>query len=148
MNIKDCVIILCIMIFMSLFSNVLGTPATVIESIPGLIMLADIALLGILMAKYLPGNIPSVAYIVTLGCFLTYPGVPGSDFITAHVSKVGFIALCTPLLAYAGIAIGKDLDTFKKNGWRIVVLACVVFTGTYIGSAIIAQAILKFLGQI
>ncbi len=148
MNIKDCVIILCIMIFMSLFSNVLGTSATVMESIPGLVMLAIIALLGILMARYLPGNIPSVAYIVTLGCILTYPGVPGSAFITEHVSKVGFIALCTPLLAYAGIAIGKDLDTFKKNGWRIVVLACVVFTGTYIGSAIIAQALLKFLGQI
>jgi putative effector of murein hydrolase LrgA (UPF0299 family) len=51
-------------------------------------------------------------------------------------------------LAYAGVAIGKDLDDFAKSGWRIVVVACVVFIGTYIGSAIIAQAILKYLGQI
>ena len=120
MSIKDTIIVLLIVSFMSLFSNVLGTPTGIIDSIPGLLILAAIALAGILMAKVLPGNIP----------------------------KIGFVSLCTPILAYAGVAIGKDLDAFAKNGWRIVVLACVVFTGTYIGSAIIAQAILKYLGQI
>lgn len=148
MSIKDCVIVLLIMIVGSLFANVIGTKAGVLESLPGLFLLAGIALLGILMARYLPGNIPSVAYVVTLGCILTYPGVPGSAFITEHVAKVGFVNLCTPLLAYAGISIGKDMDAFSKSGWRIIVVACVVFTGTYIGSAIIAQAILKYLGQI
>lgn len=148
MSIKDCVIVLLIMVVGSLFANVLGTKAGVLESIPGLLLLAAIALAGILLARVLPGNIPSVAYVVTLGCILTYPGVPGSAFITEHVGKVGFVNLCTPLLAYAGISIGKDMDAFSKSGWRIIVVACVVFTGTYIGSAIIAQAILKYLGQI
>ena len=36
---------------------------------------------------------------------------------------------------------------FAKTGWRIVILAIVVFVGTYIASAIIAQCILKALGQ-
>ncbi len=148
MSIKDCVIILGIMIIMSLFSNIIATPAGVLESLPGLFILALLALAGILLGRYMPGKIPAVAYVVTLGCILTYPAVPGSQFISYYTGKVGFIALCTPLLAYAGIAIGKDLNTFKKNGWRIVVLACVVFIGTYFGSAIIAQAILKALGQI
>ena len=40
------------------------------------------------------------------------------------------------------------MDAFKKTGWRIVVLACVIFVGTYLGSAIIAEVILKALGQI
>lgn len=107
-----------------------------------------LAIAGVILAKYLPGRIPAVAYIVTLGCILTYPTMPGSDVINEAVKKVGFLQLCTPILAYAGIAIGKDLDAFAKSGWRIVVVACVVFTGTYIGSAIIAQTILKALGQI
>lgn len=148
MSIKDSLIVLLIVSFMSIFSNVLGTGAGIVESIPGLLILAGIALAGIALAKVLPGNIPSVAYVVTLGCILTYPAVPCSSFINYWVQKVGFVALCTPILAYAGVAIGKDLDAFAKNGWRIVVLACVVFTGTYIGSAIIAQAILKAIGQI
>ena len=65
-----------------------------------------------------------------------------------YVKQIGFVALCTPILAYAGISIGKDLDAFAKTGWRICLLSCVVFIGTYIASAIIAQAILTALGQI
>ena len=64
------------------------------------------------------------------------------------MKNVGFVALCTPILAYAGVSIGKDLDAFAKTGWRIVILAIVVFVGTYIASAIIAQCIFKALGQI
>ena len=71
-----------------------------------------------------------------------------SDIVNGYVKNVGFVALCTPILAYAGVSIGKDLDDFAKTGWRIVILAIVVFVGTYIASAIIAQCILKALGQI
>lgn len=148
MSIKDTITVLLIVCVMSLVSNVLGTKFGLVEAIPGLLILTVIAVAGILMAKYLPGNVPSVAYVVTLGCILTYPAVPGSAIINAYVAKVGFVSLCTPLLAYAGVAIGKDLDEFAKSGWRIVLVACVVFIGTYIGSAVIAQCILKYLGQI
>ncbi len=148
MSIKDTITVLLIVCVMSLVSNVLGTKFGLLEAIPGLLILTLIAVAGILLAKYLPGNIPSVAYVVTLGCILTYPAVPGATIINSYVAKVGFVSLCTPLLAYAGVAIGKDLDEFAKSGWRIVLVACVVFVGTYIGSAIIAQCILKSLGQI
>jgi len=58
------------------------------------------------------------------------------------------MALCTPILAYAGIAIGKDLDEFKKQGVTIVIVAILTFIGTFIGSAVIAQVVLKATGQI
>ena len=148
MNIKDTITVIGIVSIMSLFSNVLGTKAGIVDSIPGLLILGVIALLGMLASKYLPGGIPAAAYVVTLGCIITVPGFPGSDLINLYVKKVGFLALCTPILAYAGVAIGKDLDAFAKSGWRICLLAIVVFVGTYIASAIIAQAILKSLGQI
>ncbi len=148
MKLKDTIIILAIVTFMSLVSNVLGTKAGIIESIPGLLILAAIALAGMLLSKYLPGGIPAAAWVVTIGCVLTIPGVPGAEFINEYVKNVGFVALCTPILAYAGVSIGKDLDAFAKTGWRIVILAIVVFVGTYIASAIIAQAILSALGQV
>ena len=106
---------------MSLVANTVGTKNDLMQAIPGM---------GI------------------LGCILTYPGFPGSDFINASVKNVGFLQLCTPILAYAGIAICKDLDVFAKSSWRIVLVSVVVFIGTYIGSAIIAQVILKSIGQI
>ena len=152
MKTKDMVLAIAIFSVMSLFSNAITTKASsvgaVLSSIPGLCILAIIALLGMLAGKYIPGGIPAAAWVVTLGCILTIPGVPGAEFINAKVKLVNFVALCTPILAYSGIAIGKDLDAFKKTGWRIVVLACAVFVGTYVGSAIIAEIILKALGQI
>lgn len=148
MKVRDTVIVLAIVSVMSLFSNVLGTKATIVESIPGLLILCVIALVGMLASKYIPGGIPAAAWVVTLGCIMTIPGVPGAEFVNAQVKNVGFVSLCTPILAYAGVSIGKDLDAFAKTGWRIVLVSCVVFVGTYIASAIIAQAILQSLGQI
>lgn len=152
MKTKDMVLAIAIFTLMSLFSNAIttkaGSVAAVINTIPGLCILAIIALLGMLAGKYIPGGIPAAAWVVTIGCIVTVPGFPGAEFINAKVKLVNFVALCTPILAYAGISIGKDLDAFQKTGWRIVVLACSVFIGTYLASAIIAQFILKALGQI
>ena len=133
---------------MSLVANVVGTNNPLAQAIPGMLILIVIAFIGMWLGRVLPGHIPGAAYIVTLGCILTYPGFPGSDIINYYVKNVGFLQLCTPILAYAGIAICKDLDVFAKSSWRIVLVSIVVFVGTYIGSAVIAQVILKSIGHI
>lgn len=148
MKLKDSALVLAIVGVMSLAANLVGPGNGIIESLPGMVILIGIAWAGIALAKVVPVKIPAVAYVVTLGCVLTYPGVPGAAVINTYMAKVNFVALCTPILAYAGVAIGKDIDVFKKAGWRIIVVACFVFTGTYFLSAVIAQMILTALGQI
>ena len=96
----------------------------------------------------MPGKIPAVAYIVTLATIVTIPAFPLSSFISYHTGNVDFTTLCTPILAYAGIYTGENLDNLKKTGPKIIILAIFVILGTYIGSAIIAQLILKAIGQI
>ena len=103
MKIKDTLIVLFIVGAMSLVANAIGTKYSIVEAIPGLLFLIFLAIAGVILAKYLPGRIPAVAYIVTLGCLLPYPAMPGSDVINEAVKKVGFLQLCTPILAYAGI---------------------------------------------
>lgn len=148
MNLKETLYVLLLVGLMSLLGNYVGFKNGMLEALPGMLILIAISMGGILLGKYMPGGIPGVAYVVTLGCIVTYPGFPGAEAMNALIKKVNFLALTTPILAYAGIAIGKDLDALKKLGWRVVVVSCVVFTGTYIGSALIAQGLLKFLGQI
>lgn len=148
MKTKNSLLILLLMGALTLIGNFIGAKNGILEAIPGMLILVAIALAGILMSKFIPIKLPAVAYIVTLGCLLTYPGFPGSAYIVSSMAKVNFLALTTPILAYVGLSIGKDMDSFKKTGWRIIVVSCVVFTGTYIGSAIIAQFILKSMGQI
>ncbi|MDR2631240.1 MAG: DUF340 domain-containing protein [Spirochaetaceae bacterium] len=147
MKLLNSVIVLLIIGAMSLVANFVGYKNPIIDALPGMLILIAFAIAGILLAKVFP-KIPAAAYIVTLGCILTYPRVPGAAFINAAMAKVNFMSLTTPILAYAGIAIGKDLGVFKKAGWRIIVLACVVFIGTFIGSAIIAEVIMRLMKQI
>lgn len=133
---------------LSLVGNFVGTQHGFVAATPGMVILIAIAFVGMALGKILPGKIPGVAYVVTLACILTYPGLPTAAIINPLVAKVGFLQLCTPILAYAGIAICKDLDVFAESSWRILLVSIVVFIGTYLASAIIAQIILSSMGQI
>lgn len=119
------------------------------DAIPGILVLLVIIAGGV-FAHYLIERItggwrglPAVAYIVTLGCIVTIPGFPGAEQLTAWVSKINFVGLCTPILAYAGLAVGKDIGILKRQGWRIVLVGLFVFIGTFVGSAVIAELVLR-----
>lgn len=148
MNLKDSIKILLITGAISVVGNFVGYKVGILEAIPGMLILILIAVAGIALSELIPGKIPSVAYIVTLATLLTVPGVPGAAVISPLIAKVNFLALATPILGYAGIYTGKNIDSLKKTGWRMVILAIFVMIGTYLGSAIIANIILKALGQI
>lgn len=127
---------------------------TPVEAIPGLlIMLAMIVasqLLHRLMQKVAPGiKAPVVLYITIIGIVVTAPGLlPFSDFFYKSIGKISLLPLCTPILAYAGIGGGKDLKTFRQQGIAIVATTLIALFGTFIGSAIIAQLVLKGTGII
>ena len=91
-------------------------------------------------------NLPIIIYISLIGIVLSIPGVPfAADFAVAN-ARVGLLPLATPILAYAGISLGKDLKTFKEQGLGIIVITLLAFTGTYLGSAIIAHVYLAIAG--
>ena len=148
MKLKDTLIVLFITAGISIIGNLVGYKVSVIEALPGMLILVSLAAVGMILAKVIPIKIPQVAYIVTIASILTIPGVPGAETITGYVTKVNFLSLATPILAYAGIYTGKNIDDLKKTGWRIFVLGIVVMIGTYLSSAIIADLVLRALGQI
>lgn len=148
MKIREVLAVLIIIGIITLVGNFVGANIPMIDAIPGMIFLIAISILGVIFAKVIPVRIPAVAYIVTIGCIVTIPRFPGATIFNAWAQKVNFLALTTPILAYAGISIGKDLGVLKKTGWRILIVSFVVFIGTYIGSTIIAQIVLKLIGEI
>ena len=76
------------------------------------------------------------------------PFMPTASFVNYYVSKVDLISICTVFLAYVGIGIGRDWDDFKKIGWRGIIVAIFVITGTYICSATVADIVLILTGSI
>ena len=119
------------------------------EAALGYAIMFTIALIGIACAKFLPGKLPMVFWVSVIATLSTVPQVsPWSKEIAYYTGKVDFLALATPILAFAGLSFGKDIDKFKTMSWRIVVVALAVYTGTFICAAIVAQFLLKFEGVI
>jgi len=84
-------------------------------------------------------NLPAIIYISLLGIALGIPGMPLAGPFATAARSFGLLPLATPILAYAGISLGKDLKAFKEQGLGIIVITLLAFTGTYLGSAVIAH---------
>ena len=123
------------------------------EAFPALITMFIAIVVGCLVQdlfqKVFHITAPSILFISLVVVLIGIPGLsPIAAFVEESFNKVGLLPLCTPILAYAGSSIGKDLDAFKKQGVAIVCTALCTFVGTYIGSAIIAEIILRVTGVI
>ncbi|MFP7200486.1 hypothetical protein SFC08_05900 [Lysinibacillus halotolerans] len=148
-NIQEWVILMIIVSFMVIIGNWIGYEVMPLESLPGILALASIALLGLIIHRVIPyKGIPSIAYIGILAFILSMPAVPGSEKIVEWTGKVNLLAIATPILAYAGISIGRSWTDFAKLGWKTVIVGMFVLLGTFLGSAIVAEIILRMQGII
>ena len=116
--------------------------ASFVDSIPGILILLGIALVGTTLAKVIPLKIPAILWITVIGILLAVEGSPTAAYVTEAVGKIGLLPLATPVLAYAGVNIGKDWAEFKKISWRGILVTLCVMIGTFVGSAVIANIIL------
>jgi hypothetical protein len=130
---------------LGLISNWVATKIDPVSALPGMTILYAISILGLLLARFVPFYLPSVAWISLVAILVTIPGVPGSAFIVEQVNKLNFLALATPALAYGGLALTQnEFHIARTSGWKIVIVAICVMLGTYMGSVVVADLTLKF----
>ena len=116
------------------------------RNVPGMAILVAISLVSLKVKEALPLQIPAFAWASLISLLLTTPWSPVQQLVldmTAQSSQTG-----TVILAIAGVSIGCKLGDIKKLSWKIVLIAFIVFIGTFFGSALVAQAILKAQGII
>jgi DUF3100 family protein len=83
--------------------------------------------------------LPAVIWVSLIGMLMTYPSMPYAADFASLTGKINFLALATPILAFAGLSIAKDVPAFRLLGWRIVVVSLMANAGTFLGAALIAQ---------
>ena len=148
-DLTDHLVVLTIVCLVALVGNQLGAKINVLAALPGMIILLGMVMAGLVVTKFAPFYLPSVAWIALISTILTLPWLPTSAPIIEQVAQVNVLSLATPVLAYAGLAITKrELDVYKTSGWKIIIVALLVFFATFIGSALIAEVILKAQGLI
>ncbi|WP_432354457.1 hypothetical protein [Sporosarcina sp. A2] len=147
-NIQEWILLLGIFGITALIGNWVGYDILPLAALPGMIVLVAICLIGFILQKLIPVNFPSIAYISIIGVIVSMPWFPGSEKVVEWTTQVQLLALATPILAYAGIAIGRSWTDFVKLGWKTIVVGTLVMLGTFLGSAVIAEIILRFQGII
>lgn len=126
-----------------LLVNWVGTKNDPLAALAGMAILFACCVLGILIKKVIPLGVPSIAWVSIVAIIAASPIMPVADYVLAATDKLGLLPLITPTLVYAGIAISQsEVTLFKKSGVKIAIIALLTFTGTYLGSVVIADLML------
>ncbi|OTQ72641.1 MULTISPECIES: hypothetical protein [unclassified Gilliamella] len=149
MKIFETIFVFILVAIIMAAGNTVGYKIDLISSLEAVAMLVIISIIGLLISK-LPGfnKLPVILWVSVVAAIMSAPIFPYHQEIVAITDQVSLLAVCTPILAYAGLAIGKDLALFKNISWRIIPVSLAVFSGTFIFAAIIAQVTLHWEGVI
>ncbi|GGJ83337.1 DUF3100 domain-containing protein [Pseudomonas matsuisoli] len=102
------------------------------------VMIAS-AFIGELLCQLFRRKVPAVCWVSLVAMYMTSPWCPLSPQITEAANAVGIMAVITPMLAFAGLSIAKDIPAFRRLGWRIVLVSLTAGFGTFIGAVFIAE---------
>ncbi len=134
---------------MILVGQKIGFGFSVVDAIPGVILIIIIAMLSLIIKDLTPKlQFPAFAWATMIALILSMPFMPTANLFLAYTDKIHFLGTTTPILAFAGISVGNKIEELKKISWKLVIVAMLVFCGTFFGSAIIAQTVLKMQGII
>lgn len=133
-------IALIFIMFITMVCNVVGYGGNITESIPGMLILFLISFLGLIAKELIPcSGLPAVTYIGIIGLLATMPASPISEPVIYWTNKIDLMASITPILAFAGILLGKDWKAFLQIGWKGILVSMLTIFGTFFLSGWIAE---------
>ena len=134
---------------MILLGQFISKGIAITTALPGMLMMIAAAIVAMILKDLFPKSIfPAFGFATIIGLLLSIPGNPISDVFNEHIANIDFMAITTPLLAFAGISVGNKIEELKKMSWKIVVISLVVFTTIFFACASIAHIVLKIQGVI
>jgi hypothetical protein len=124
----------------ALAGNRLASGEPLSAALPGMLALVVCIALGLALsvaARRL--RVPAIIWVSLVGALASLPASPLAATVNPLVAKIGLLPLVTPVLAYAGLSLAKDLPVLRALGWRIVVVSLLANCGAFLAGAIIAQ---------
>jgi hypothetical protein len=109
------------------------------STLGGMAIILAAVIAGYALYRLTARKLPVVLWVSLIGMVLTYPATPYSAVIADLTGRINFLALATPILAFAGLSVAKDVPVFRRLGWRIVVVSLLANAGTFLGATVIAQ---------
>lgn len=141
-NMAQTAVVMAVVCIVAWLTNMING-APLMQALPGMVLLYLMSMIGLFITRIMPFYLPGVAWVSLVSIIATLPWFPGNAWMVEQLASVNFLAIVTPVLAYAGLALSsREFTMFRQAGWKLVVTSLLVFTGTFLGSAAIAQFML------
>lgn len=122
---------------------------SIVTALPGMVMLILAAMAAMIIKDLFPKSIfPVFGFATIIGLLLSMPYSPTSEVFLTNTNNINFMAITTPLLAFAGISVGNKIEALKEMSWKIVIISLIVFTTIFFACASIAHIVLSIQGKI
>ncbi|WP_125615816.1 DUF3100 domain-containing protein [Specibacter cremeus] len=124
-----------------LLMNVLGTKAFRPSDVVGMLILLLLTALSFRLAKWLP-SVPSSVWVLGVATVLSAPFLPTSALFASLTGHLDVILLGVPTLALIGLTVGRDIPALKSLSWKVVIVALITYSASFIAAAALGQTVL------
>jgi hypothetical protein len=127
--------------FLGLLLNYLGTGAFRPQQVLG--TLALMVLTGIAggLARLVPA-IPASVWVLAIATLVSAPFSPLAPVLLDWVDGLDVMLFGLLQLALIGLSLGRDVEAIKKLSWKVVVIALITLTSSFLAAAVLAQTVL------
>nr|WP_086938805.1 hypothetical protein [Thaumasiovibrio occultus] len=121
------------------FTQFLTNGTSPVEMVHSFVAMSVIVFLSLVAKKFIPSSLPTFAYATIIGILICLPETQVRTYFLESVGKIQFLSVCVPLLAFAGLSVGGQMEELKKMSWKVIVIFLIVATSCFFGASLIAQ---------
>ncbi|WLQ07497.1 DUF3100 domain-containing protein [Arthrobacter oryzae] len=123
--------------------NALGTGSAQPGDVTGVLILLALTAVALVLAKLVPA-VPSSIWVLALATIASATFLPIGPFIASATQHINVLFAGLPMIALIGMSLGRDVKALRSLSWKIVIVALMTFTASFLAAAIIAQVAFQF----
>ncbi|WP_107503952.1 DUF3100 domain-containing protein [Arthrobacter sp. ERGS1:01] len=124
-----------------LLMNILGTKTFTFTDVLGVLVLLLLTALSFRLSRWVP-SVPSSVWVLGIATILSAPFLPTSALLASWTGNLNVILLGVPTLGLIGLTIGRDIPALKSLSWKVVVVALITYSASFIAAAALGQTVL------
>ncbi|MDV8148996.1 DUF3100 domain-containing protein [Arthrobacter sp. B10-11] len=123
--------------------NALGTGSALPVDVTGVLILLALTAVALVLAKLVPA-VPSSIWVLALATIASATFLPIGPFIASTTQHINVLFAGLPMIALIGMSLGRDVKALRSLSWKIVIVALMTFTASFLAAAVIAQVAFQF----
>lgn len=122
--------------------NALGTGSMRPLDLLGVLILLILTAVALVLAKLVPA-VPSSIWVLALATIASATFLPIGPFVASATQHINVLFAGLPMIALIGMSLGRDVKALRSLSWKIVIIALMTFTASFVAAAVIAQVALN-----